>query len=144
MGLTLCVAVVCAQAAEVVDGRGWGSGIDWYKYEDAKEVSAQTGKPLMVVIHKSWCGACKRLKPLFSASQEIKTLSKNFVMTNVEDDEEPQGEMFAPDGGYIPRILFFNKDFERMDVINEEGNPQYKYFYSDAEQVVSAMKRANK
>nr|CAD7573668.1 unnamed protein product [Timema californicum] len=63
-------------------------------------------------------------------------------MVNTQDDEEPKGSMFAPDGGYIPRILFLDPNGVVMDeYYNEEGNPDYKYFYSDSKSVVSSMKR---
>ncbi|XP_030844750.1 thioredoxin domain-containing protein 12 [Strongylocentrotus purpuratus] len=100
---------------------------------------------MMLVNHKTWCGACKALKPKFAASEEILKLSSDFVMVNVEDDEEPEGSQFQPDGGYIPRILFLNSDgVVQPDLINTLGNPQYKFFYSNALMVTEAMKSAVK
>ena len=51
-----------------------------------------------------------------------------------KDDEEPKEEKYAPDGGYIPRILFVNKSGEvQTEFFNEGGNEKFKYFYMDAE-----------
>ena len=104
-------------------------------------------KPLFVLIHKSWCGACKSLKEHFkdgvSGVDEIKRLSRSFVMANVEDDEEPQDEQYKVDGDYIPRI-FFASEVGAVDpeLFNTLGSEQYKYFYGDGKSVLEGMRRA--
>merc|ERR1719201_1730628 len=91
-------------------------------------------KPLMLVIHKSWCGACKKLKSIFAEDQEILDLSAKFVMVNAGDDDEPSEEVYKPDGGYIPRILFFKPDGTFLkDIVNTDGGyiPRILFFKPD-------------
>ena len=56
-------SIKCACADLIPSFTGWGDGIEWVKFEDSAALSASTGKPVMVVIHKSWCGACKVRAP---------------------------------------------------------------------------------
>ncbi|VDK71968.1 unnamed protein product [Gongylonema pulchrum] len=88
---------------------GFGEDIAWVKWEDAVETAMEANKPIFLLIHKSWCHACKALKKTFqqsNARKAFKKLSEYFVMVNTEDDEEPYEEEYRPDGKYIPRVLF--------------------------------------
>ena len=49
------------------------------------------------------------LKPRIRNDAEIAALSKNFVMVNCQDDEEPMEDQFDIDGAYIPRIFLLGK-----------------------------------
>ncbi|CAF93073.1 unnamed protein product, partial [Tetraodon nigroviridis] len=52
-----------------------------------------------------------------------------------QDEEEPKDDSFSPDGGYIPRILFLDPSGKvHPEITNKNGNPNYKYFYSNADQ----------
>jgi len=123
-------------------GHGFGEKYDWVPYAEAYTKSKELNKPVMMVIHKSWCGACKSLGPKFAASEPILEMSDKFVMVNVVDDEEPKSDVYTPDGGYIPRTLFLDSDGKLLDIINESGNPKYKYFYQDDTAIVDSMKKA--
>merc|ERR1711976_341958 len=130
--LLVCFALfVLYSSANPIPARGWNDNIEWYSWEEGLKVAKASQKPMMVVLHKTWCGACKRLKPDFAANKEIEALSKKFVMVNAEDDEAPHdNQAFAHDGGYIPRVYFCDSDgVPDYSIYNTEGSPQYKYFY---------------
>jgi thiol-disulfide isomerase/thioredoxin len=117
--LVVLVALCNAEGSD----RGFNPNIAWTNsLENGLALAKSENKPAFVLIHKTWCGACKRLKSTFEAA-EIEHRSKDFVMINLEDNEEPTGELYKPgeqgriaerlvlmvssytDGSYIPRIL---------------------------------------
>jgi len=119
---------------------GFNDGIEWHTLDEGLALAKTENKPIMLLIHKSWCGACKRLKPEFQNSPDIVPLSKNFVMVNTVDDAEPKDSMFSPDGGYIPRILFLTPQGEVQPEIFNKGRDNYKYFYPSIGEVITTMK----
>ncbi len=143
---TLLVALLLSLLAPLsaAASEGWGP-YSWVPFNDAFAVAKTQDKPVMLVIHKSWCGACKSLRPRFAESAAIKSESEHFVMVNVVDDEEPKGEQYSPDGGYIPRVLFLDADGNVLsDVVNVGGNDKYKYYYSDGDSIARSMAMARK
>ncbi|XP_046999785.1 thioredoxin domain-containing protein 12-like isoform X3 [Schistocerca americana] len=92
-----------------------------------------------------YCSTTTALKPQFAESKEIEELSSNFVMVNVGDDDKVVGSSFAPDGEYIPRIIFMSPDGEvRPEFYNEGGSEAYKYFYSDISNIITTMKKVQR
>ncbi|KAK5965861.1 ThioredoXin Domain Containing protein [Trichostrongylus colubriformis] len=140
------VSVFGAKKTSKADlSNGFRTDIDWVHWDNAIGVAKDLNKPIFLLIHKTWCGACKGLQREFSNSPKMSDLielSKKFVMVNTEDDDEPEDEKYAPDGGYIPRILFLDTDAEPLKTNNEAKYKNNKYFYPLVPQVVDGMKRA--
>jgi protein-disulfide reductase (glutathione) len=102
--LLVAVAVFAAAAAD--KGHGWGNDIEWRTWDEAKAEAKAKNKPIMLILHKSWCGACKRLRPSFAETEQVQQLAKSFVMVSAEDDEKPHEDpTLAPDGGMRPSSL---------------------------------------
>lgn len=123
---------------------GLGGDIEWWAWQGgvAKQEAKASGKPLMVVIHKSYCPACKSLKSWFSKSDRIQSLSYKFVMVNIQTDQGETVPELDVDGRYVPRVFFLRPEDGSIltDVVNDvNGNPAYKYFYYDEESLLKSM-----
>ena len=81
---------------------GFGDAIEWKNLDEGLEAAKAENKLAMVVVHKSWCGACKRLGPSFAGESRIAEMADNFVMINVHDDEEPTDDKCAPSARPAP------------------------------------------
>uniref|UniRef100_A0A0K0EH67 Thioredoxin domain-containing protein n=1 Tax=Strongyloides stercoralis TaxID=6248 RepID=A0A0K0EH67_STRER len=124
---------------------GFGEDIDWVSWNDAIELAEQQEKPIFLLVHKTWCHACKSLKKTLESSnarKAFKILSKYFIMVNTEDDEEPYEDEYRPDGKYIPRLVFLDKNGDLLEqFINKRGEQKnYKYYYSTPTDIVASMK----
>lgn len=118
--------------------------VDWVPWSSAIATATREQKPIMMVIHKTWCATCRQVSEDFARSAEIELLSKYFVMADVEDDDEPSDKKYAAQGQYNPRILFLHPDGEVADIINESGDPAHLHFYPDMPSLVKSMIRALK
>ncbi|XP_065649943.1 uncharacterized protein LOC100207796 isoform X3 [Hydra vulgaris] len=125
-------------------GRGFGEYIEWKRFENALEHSKESKMPIMLIIHKSWCGACSALKPKIANSRPIWKLSYYFNMVNVEDEEEPLDNQFFIDGGYYPRIFFLDYTGKvHHDLHNRDpAFLKYKFSYQEEEQIINSMRFA--
>lgn len=121
---------------------GFGSDIAWETLEGGLARAQAEGRPLMMVVHADWCGRCKELRPVFF-DEKIATLSKDFVMVNVDQDAEPKSLQFTPDGKYVPRVMFIDPSTMQVDqeLLNERRS-RTRYFYTPADDIAGVMKKA--
>ncbi|CAG0907765.1 unnamed protein product [Darwinula stevensoni] len=100
----------------------------------------------MIIFHRSWCPHCQVLRERFAASSSIFEASLDFVMVNLHDEDDatmPDDKRFAPDGIYVPRVLFLDSEGNLMDVKNEAKYDQ-KYNYPMESELLKAMYEARR
>uniref|UniRef100_A0A2C9JBR8 Thioredoxin domain-containing protein n=1 Tax=Biomphalaria glabrata TaxID=6526 RepID=A0A2C9JBR8_BIOGL len=118
----------------------WGKNIKWVTMKEAQKLAKEQNKPTMILVTKTWCRACKALRPKFASHPEIEKMSSEFIMVNMEDEDEVKNPDLQPDGTYFPRILFLDSEGNVLtDVYNKEGSSQYRYYYSDTKPIVDSM-----
>lgn len=121
---------------------GWNDDIAWRHLDEGLAEAAKLQRPLMLIVHASWCRSCKALKPSFHDAR-LHDLSEQFVMVNLDQDAEPRSLEFAPDGNYIPRVVFVDPDTGQADPsIYNPRRSDKRYYYSPQDDIVGAMKKA--
>lgn len=121
---------------------GFGQAIAWQSLDEGLARARREARPLMLLVHASWCRSCKALRPAFDAP-DLEALSEAFVMVNVDQDDDPRVREFAVDGAYVPRVLFL--DPSTGTAVRDLKNPdrtQSLYYYSSSDELVGVMKKA--
>nr|WP_263429950.1 thioredoxin family protein [Nannocystis pusilla] len=129
------------QRTATAPANGFGDKIAWRGLTEGFSEAATLGRPIMLVVHASWCSQCKALRPAF-ADPALVDLSDRFVMINVDQDEEPSSQQYGPDGRYVPRVLFFDSAGELDRELLNASRRRYKYYYSPHDDLVGAMRQA--
>ncbi|MBL9104484.1 MAG: thioredoxin family protein [Myxococcales bacterium] len=120
---------------------GYGDRIAWRGLDEGLQEAAATNRPLMLVVHAAWCPRCKELKRRFF-DPTLADASERFVMVNLDQDAQPDGLRYGPDGTYIPRVLFLDAHGQVDHGLSNPGRSKYKYFYSHRDDLVSVMQTA--
>lgn len=122
---------------------GWNEQIAWRGLDEGLAEAKSSGMPVMMVVHTSWCGNCQKLKQTFNSDTNLETLSEQFVMVHVDQDEHPEATLYGPDGQYIPRVMFLDADGNVDQGLQNPNRPsKYRYFYTPQEDLVATMRRA--
>lgn len=131
-----------ARNGATAPSHGFNDDIAWRGLDEGLSEAKETGRPLMLLVHASWCNRCKELKPVFH-DDRIEDLSERFVMVNVDQDVEPKVQAYAPDGSYIPRVLFFDPATGQPDpTLLNTRRTRTRYYYSPVDDLAGVMTKA--
>ncbi|MGD9581476.1 MAG: TlpA family protein disulfide reductase [Vampirovibrionia bacterium] len=87
-----------------------------YSIEDFKG----NNKPTVLIFYTDWCGACKRVVPIFDAIRSDLKDNVNFVMVNADKDTTMSDKYGIE---YYPTVFFIDEKGKRTEIKKE------KYFY---------------
>lgn len=120
-----------------------GAEINWRAVGPGIREATQTGKPLIMLFHASWCTSCKRYRTVWK-DPGVVAAAKDFVMVLVDVDTEPDANgAFSPDGTYVPRTIFYTPEGDVMRDMSGK-DPQYPHTIDldDPAELRTLMQRA--
>ena len=104
-----------------------GAEINWRDIKSGVYESTQTGKPVVMVFHATWCSACKKYRSVFH-DKSIVDAAKDFVMILIDGDAEKEvNSAFSPDGTYVPRTIFLDAEGNIRSEFKGQGDPKYPH-----------------
>lgn len=142
----LLVVPLAASARTPDHAAEWnGAEINWRDVRSGIYESSQTGRPVIMVFHATWCSVCKRFRKVFN-DPAIVAESKDFVMILVDADAEKSiNGAFSPDGTYVPRTLFIDSDGNVSDkLVGSDSQYPHSLNADKPDELLALMKRAHK
>lgn len=134
-----------AFAANPALATGWNDAqIAWRSYEDGLAEAKRSGKPVMVVVHTTWCPYCKQYQTLFKDPRVVAAASRLvLVMVDRDQDKELNVRLGPPGQTYIPRTLFLTPAGALMaDVAVPTAGREHLVDYYDPDELLSLMAKA--
>ncbi|NWS28235.1 AGR2 protein, partial [Polioptila caerulea] len=109
----------------------------------SRALSFSSQKPLMIIHHLEDCPHSQALKKVFAEHKDIQKLAEKFILLNLV--YETTDKNLAPDGQYVPRVLFIDPSLTvRADITGRYSNRLYAYEPSDISLLYSNMQKAMK
>ena len=128
LALSLIVFPLAASARAPNHADLWnGAEISWQDIKSGVYEASQTGKPVVMVFHATWCSACKKYRSVFQDKAVIEA-SKDFVMILIDGDAEKEvNSAFSPDGTYVPRTIFLDAGGNIRSEFKGQGDAKYPH-----------------
>ncbi len=106
------------------------ANVAWKGLDEGLALAKTDNKPVCMIVFTEWCPHCANYSKVFHDPKVVEK-AKQFVMIHVDQDKEKaRTAAWAPDGGYIPRTMFFASDGTLATDVHTP-RPQYQYFYDE-------------
>jgi thiol:disulfide interchange protein len=96
-------------------------------YQEARQVQAQTYKPILLYFYATWCPHCKDFAANVLAKPEMQAFLKNYPHVRIAPDngqaEQQLMSEFGAEGYPTFYVVFPNQQRRMVDTFNLETNP---------------------
>ncbi len=140
MTVTLCAIIV--HTALVLTGPGASSpassrAAENYtakNYAEARRVTLETGRPLIVMVSTDWCSPCQTMKKTILPRVRQRGLFRKVIFAMVNPDRDSELAEQITGGGPIPQLVMFRKTSEgwvRRKLIGGQSVEAVEQFIND-------------
>ncbi len=105
-----------------------------YSYEKARQETAQTGRPMMVLVGADWCPACVKMKNQVLPTIVKPGLLKKIAFAVVNLDKESKLGRKLTHNGPIPQLVMFrrvNQQWKARRLIGGQQPEKVKKFIEE-------------
>jgi thioredoxin-related protein len=104
-------------------------------YQEALEMSAEKGMPILIIFHGSKCSYCDKMKREVLPNEQVKMMMKNYIYLSISTDQRA-GQRIASKYGlrYIPAFAITN---------SKENKLKFEEKYMDADQLIRWLNNPN-
>jgi thioredoxin-like negative regulator of GroEL len=106
--MTTMLCAIIVQTALVMTAGGAHPSVA-ESYAEARQLTEESGKPMVVMVSTDWCPPCQVMKKTILPRVRQRGLLRKVVFTNVNPDRDAELAEKITGGGPIPQLVMFRK-----------------------------------
>jgi thiol-disulfide isomerase/thioredoxin len=125
--LIIWMALSTAALADAIPAGFNDEGIKWLAVDEGLKQAAETDKPILLVVHATWCPQCREFSKQFFDAR-VEAFGEDVIFVLIDGDQERDAaNTYAFDGKYVPRTMVLGADGALVPDINSQRD-DFRYF----------------